>query len=52
MQSRVCRRSCYMLAISRPAVALPSASVSMAPAAAAPSCSNGQAALTIRWHSI
>ena len=36
MQSRVCRRSCRMLATSRPAVALPSASSSMAQAASAP----------------
>ena len=41
-----------MLAISRPAVALPSASSSMAQASSVPWVSSGQASLMIRWLSI
>ena len=41
-----------MLATSRPAVALPSASSSAAQASSVPWVSSGQASLTMRWLSI
>ena len=43
MQSRVCRRSCCMLATSRPAVALPRSSIPAAQASSAAPVNSGQA---------